>query len=336
VGHVGLVPSRATWTGGFKAVAKTADEALKLLEEVRAYERAGAFAVEIEVVPHEVATEISRRVGILLWSMGAGAGCDAQYLFANDLLGYTEGHVPRHSKAYRDFAAEHARLQAERTAAFAEYKADVDAGAYPEERPPGGDGPDRAGETAGGARPRLKRPATGERTPARPPEEETDMQRRIMLEASVIALASIALAAPLAAQDGMAMGYTAIDLTNPYFIALTDGMQARGRRLGIALTIHDGKSDPASQVSAIENFVVQQMDAILVSPIDPQALEPLVEQVHGADIPLISVAQGVPGSDAFLGLDEREYGLSIGRIAGQYIVDNMGGKAEVAILTYPS
>jgi 3-methyl-2-oxobutanoate hydroxymethyltransferase len=134
VGHVGLVPSRATWTGGFKAVAKTADEALKLLEEVRAYERAGAFAVEIEVVPHEVATEISRRVGILLWSMGAGAGCDAQYLFANDLLGYTEGHVPRHSKAYRDFAAEHARLQAERTAAFTEYKADVDAGAYPEDR----------------------------------------------------------------------------------------------------------------------------------------------------------------------------------------------------------
>jgi ABC-type sugar transport system substrate-binding protein len=112
-------------------------------------------------------------------------------------------------------------------------------------------------------------------------------------------------------------------------------MQARADELGIALTIHDGKSDPASQVSAIENFVVQQMDAILVSPIDPQALEPLVEQVHAADIPMVSVAQGVPGSDAFLGLDEREYGLSIGRIAGQYIVDNMGGQAEVAILTYP-
>lgn len=134
VGHVGLVPARATWTGGFRAVAKTAEGALRLLEEVRAYEGAGAFAVEIEVVPHEVATAISQRVGILLWSMGAGAGCDAQYLFANDLLGYTEGHVPRHSKRYRDFAAEHARLQAERTAAFTEYKRDVDSGAYPEDR----------------------------------------------------------------------------------------------------------------------------------------------------------------------------------------------------------
>lgn len=159
------------------------------------------------------------------------------------------------------------------------------------------------------------------------------MQRRTLLGASALAL--LALARPLAAQDGMSMGYTAIDLTNPYFIALTDGMQARADELGIALTIHDGKSDPASQVSAIENFVVQQMDAILASPVDPQALEPLVEQIHAASIPLISVAQGVPGSDAFLGLDEREYGLSIGRIAGQYIVDNMGGQAEVAILTYP-
>ncbi len=133
VGHVGLVPSRATWTGGFRAVGKTAEQALALLAEVRAIEAAGAFAAEIEVVPPEVATAISARAGILLWSMGAGAGCDAQYLFANDLLGYTDGHVPRHSKAYRDFAAEHARLQSERVAAFAEFRAEVASGAYPGE-----------------------------------------------------------------------------------------------------------------------------------------------------------------------------------------------------------
>ena len=134
VGHVGLVPSRATWTGGFRAVGKTADQAVALLDEVRACEAAGAFAVEIEVVPVEVATAISQRVGILLWSMGAGPGCDAQYMFANDLLGYTEGRVPRHSCAYRDFAAEYARLQRERIAAFAEFRADTETGAYPEDR----------------------------------------------------------------------------------------------------------------------------------------------------------------------------------------------------------
>lgn len=133
VGHVGLVPSRATWTGGMKAVAKTAASAIALLDEIRAYESAGAFAVEIEVVPVEVATEISRRVGILLWSMGAGPGCDAQYLFAEDILGANRGHMPRHSKVYRNFAAEYDRLQAERIAAFREFIADVGSSAYPED-----------------------------------------------------------------------------------------------------------------------------------------------------------------------------------------------------------
>lgn len=132
VGHVGLVPARATWTGGFRAVGKTADSAMQLFEEVKAYENAGAFAVELEVVPEEVATEISKRVKILVWSMGAGAGCDAQYLFSNDILGYTEGHIPRHSKIYRDFRAEYDRLQMERVAAFREFVADVESGAFPE------------------------------------------------------------------------------------------------------------------------------------------------------------------------------------------------------------
>ena len=60
-----------------------------LYHECKAYEDAGAFAVEIEVVPVEVASAISARLKLLLWSMGAGAGCDAQYLFACDILART-------------------------------------------------------------------------------------------------------------------------------------------------------------------------------------------------------------------------------------------------------
>jgi 3-methyl-2-oxobutanoate hydroxymethyltransferase len=134
VGHVGLVPARATWTGGFRAVGTTAESAIALFNECRAYQDAGAFAVEIEVVPEEVATAISQRLDLLLWSMGAGAGCDAQYLFAEDILGEGKTRVPRHAKVYRDFAAEYARLQAERIAAFAEFRADVETGAFPEPR----------------------------------------------------------------------------------------------------------------------------------------------------------------------------------------------------------
>ncbi len=135
VGHVGLVPSRATWTGGFRAVGKTADQALAMYRECQAYEAAGAFAVEIEVVPEEVATEISRRMDkLLLWSMGSGAGCDAQYLFAMDILGEHKDKMPRHSKVYRNFAAEYDRLQRERVAAFLEFRQDVETGRFPEDR----------------------------------------------------------------------------------------------------------------------------------------------------------------------------------------------------------
>lgn len=134
VGHVGLVPSRATFTGGFRAVGKTADAAVALYHECRRYQEAGAFAVEIEVVPVEVATAISARLDLLLWSMGAGPGCDAQYLFAEDILGENRGHFPRHAKAYRTFAAEYDRLQAERIVAFAEFRAEVESGAFPEAR----------------------------------------------------------------------------------------------------------------------------------------------------------------------------------------------------------
>lgn len=133
-GHTGLVPSHATWTGGFKAVGKTAATAALVYRQVKDLEAAGAFCVEIEVVPGEVAAAISQRTSMLLLSMGAGAGCDAQYLFSEDVLGLNRGHVPRHAKVYRNLAAEYDRIQAERVAAFREFAADVTSGAYPEER----------------------------------------------------------------------------------------------------------------------------------------------------------------------------------------------------------
>ncbi|ATU95231.1 3-methyl-2-oxobutanoate hydroxymethyltransferase [Phyllobacterium zundukense] len=131
-GHVGLIPSKATWTGGFRAVGKSAASALEVWRQVKALEEAGAFAAEIEVVPAEVASAISKRTSLLMLSMGAGTGCDAQYLFAEDVLGQNRGHYPRHAKVYRNFAAGFDRLQQERIAAFREYVEDVRSGAYPE------------------------------------------------------------------------------------------------------------------------------------------------------------------------------------------------------------
>ncbi len=131
IGHIGLVPSKATWTGGFRAVGRSAVQALAVFRAALALEEAGAIGAEIEVVPGRVAAEIARRTSLLLFSMGAGTGGDAQYLFAEDVLGCTRAHKPRHAKAYRNFHAEYDRLQGERIAAFREFAADVATGSYP-------------------------------------------------------------------------------------------------------------------------------------------------------------------------------------------------------------
>ena len=131
VGHVGLIPYKATWTGGFKAVGKTSNDALKVYQRTLAYQEAGAIAVEMEVVPHQIASEISRRVKIVVLSMGSGTGCDGQYLFVNDILGTNAGHVPRHAKVYRNLKAGYDRLHLESIAALSEFRADVETGIYP-------------------------------------------------------------------------------------------------------------------------------------------------------------------------------------------------------------
>ncbi len=130
-GHVGLIPSKATWTGGFKAVGKTLDSAKWVWEACAALEDAGAFAAEIEVVPDAITQAIAEKTGLFLISMGAGAAGHAQYLFTDDVLGQTAGHVPRHAKIYADFKAEYARLQQMRIAAMSAFVSDVHSGQYP-------------------------------------------------------------------------------------------------------------------------------------------------------------------------------------------------------------
>jgi 3-methyl-2-oxobutanoate hydroxymethyltransferase len=123
--HVGLVPGIATWIGGFKAQGKTAEEAIKVLEHTLELQDAGVVGVEFEVVPPKVAEIVTKKVNIITLSMGSGSGCDGQYLFANDVLGYTAGHTPRHARIYRDFKTEYAKLQVERVNAFKEFHADT-------------------------------------------------------------------------------------------------------------------------------------------------------------------------------------------------------------------
>jgi len=130
-GHVGLVPSKRSWTGGFRAVGKTLDQAKRLWDACVALEQAGAFAAEIEVVPAPITAAIAARTSLFLISMGAGAAGHAHYLFSEDVLGRNRGHVPRHARIYADLAAEEDRLQALRVRAMQAFAAEVHDRSYP-------------------------------------------------------------------------------------------------------------------------------------------------------------------------------------------------------------
>lgn len=127
VSHIGLVPYHCTWTGGFRAVGKTAEEAKRLYDLALELDDAGVVCAEFECMPHQLASYISSRVNFLSYSMGSGAGCDGQYLFACDLLGSHNGHYPRHSITYDDFYGRSVKV-------FQTFIQDVATGAYPQKK----------------------------------------------------------------------------------------------------------------------------------------------------------------------------------------------------------
>jgi 3-methyl-2-oxobutanoate hydroxymethyltransferase len=126
MGHIGLTPQSATSLGGFKAQGRTAEKARKLVEDARELEAAGCFSIVLEAVPAAVAAEVTRALSIPTIGIGAGGECDGQVLVYHDLLGLTEGHLPRFVKRY-------ANLSREIRDALEAYAADVRSGAFPGE-----------------------------------------------------------------------------------------------------------------------------------------------------------------------------------------------------------
>ena len=124
MGHIGLLPQSATLLGGYRAQGRTAVAARRLVDEARALERAGCFAIVLEAIPAPVAERITSAVSIPTLGIGAGAACSGQVLVWHDLLGLGAGPTPR-------FVKQFANLGAEITAALEAYARDVRAGTFP-------------------------------------------------------------------------------------------------------------------------------------------------------------------------------------------------------------
>lgn len=122
MGHLGLTPQSVHALGGFKVQGRGADGD-RIKDDARALQDAGVFALVLELVPQELAEEISKELTIPVIGIGAGRGCDAQVLVWTDLMGLTP-HPPKLAKAYRN-------LRQEMVTAAREWAGDVSTGAFP-------------------------------------------------------------------------------------------------------------------------------------------------------------------------------------------------------------
>ena len=122
--HIGLTPQSINAFGGFKVQGKSEEAAKKLLEDAKAVEEAGAFAVVLECVPAKLAELISKSISIPTIGIGAGAGCDGQILVYQDMLGLFSDFTPKFVKTY-------ANVGEMMTQAFRDYIADVQEGSFP-------------------------------------------------------------------------------------------------------------------------------------------------------------------------------------------------------------
>lgn len=100
VAHIGLTPQSVNAFGGFKVQGKSEAAAQKLLDEARAVEKAGAFAVVMECVPAKLAAKITEELSIPTIGIGAGAGCDGQVLVYQDMLGLFSDFTPKFVKQF--------------------------------------------------------------------------------------------------------------------------------------------------------------------------------------------------------------------------------------------
>lgn len=124
IGHIGLTPQSSGQLGGFKAQGRTAETAMALIEDARAIEDAGAFALLVEAVPPEVTQLITEGLTIPVYSIGAGIHADGQLMICSDVLGIFQAFTPKFVKKY-------AHLAAEIRGAFEAYGQEVRQGRFP-------------------------------------------------------------------------------------------------------------------------------------------------------------------------------------------------------------
>jgi len=129
--------------------------------------------------------------------------------------------------------------------------------------------------------------------------------------------------------DGYRIGYSCMDMSDSLNIEFCEYLKQCCDTLDIELVLHDGKSDVAQQIAVLEKWVDEDIDAVICSPVDPNAIQYSADMCMEADIPFINIDSECERKTAYIGVSQFEYGYAAGKIAAEWINENLQDREVV-------
>jgi len=153
------------------------------------------------------------------------------------------------------------------------------------------------------------------------------MRKIIVLALSLMLV--LGLSAGAAAQD-VKLGLAVSTLNNPFFVDLKDGAEAMAEEMGVEILTVDAQDDAASQLSSVEDLLIKQIDALIVNPVDGNAVVSAITAANDAGVPVITVDRGAEGGDVVSHIASDN--VAGGEMAGDFIAEQLGEEAKVVEL----
>lgn len=132
------------------------------------------------------------------------------------------------------------------------------------------------------------------------------------------------------AEGGAKVGLIVSTLNNPFFVTLKDGAEAKAAELGLEITVLDSENDSAKELARMEDLITKGVDVILINPTDSDAVGNAIKAANDAGIPVITLDRGANAGEVVTHIASDN--VSGGKMAGEYIVEMLGGKGKVVEL----
>lgn len=130
--------------------------------------------------------------------------------------------------------------------------------------------------------------------------------------------------------DKVKVGLSISTLNNPFFVTLRDGAESAAEEAGFEIVTSDAQNDPSTQLSDMEDLIQQDIDVLLVNPVDSEAVVTAVESANQADIPVITVDRSSEGGEVVTHIASDN--VAGGEMAGEFIAEQLGEEGKIVEL----